>query len=163
MGNRGCIHDGTDIVRRWATKRWIICALDYKGWVAPRWAPGRWTALFFHDEYVALAAGHRPCALCRRADYRAYLAAVGETRADGVDGRLHRERLRLHRSPWNDLPDGTFVDLEGVPARVSADKVVTWDSVKGYGGSSERPRGGDALVITPPTNVTALRNGYAVT
>ena len=47
-------------------------ALEFKGWAAPKWEPGRWTALFFHDEAVALAAGHRPCALCRRAAYQRY-------------------------------------------------------------------------------------------
>src|SRR6202161_4797773 len=77
MGNRGCIHAGREIVRPWNGKRWITCALAFKGWVAPKWAPGRWTALFFHDEAVAFAAGHRPCALCRRPAYHAYLAATG--------------------------------------------------------------------------------------
>src|ERR1700684_1753864 len=66
MGNRGCIHRGRDVVRPWNGRRWIACALSFKGWVAPKWAPGRWTALFFYDEAVAFAAGHRPGAPRRR-------------------------------------------------------------------------------------------------
>ena len=57
--------------------------------------PGRFTELFFLDEATALAAGHRPCALCRRADYE-HLRACGLSRArgaDAIDDRLHAERL----------------------------------------------------------------------
>lgn len=163
MGNRGCIHEGTDIVRRWATRRWITCALEYKGWVAPKWAPGRWTALFFHDESVALAAGHRPCALCRRDDYKRYLASVGETRADDVDRRLHAERLQRHRERWRDVPDGVFVEVDGVPVLVRGDQLRPWDAITGYGTTIERPERGDAVVITPATSVSALRAGYFLT
>jgi len=166
MGNRGCVHEGTEIVRGWATKRWIICALEFRGWKAPKWEPRRWTALYFHDEHVALAAGHRPCALCRRAAYRAYLSAVGQARADDVDARLHGERLdgrrkRLHALPWIDVPVGAFVDLAGRPALVRRDVVVPWDSDAGYRTAIDRPTAGTATVITPPTNLEALRNGYA--
>ena len=38
--------------------------------------PGRWTPLFFLDDAVALAAGHRPCGECRYTAYRAYRDAV---------------------------------------------------------------------------------------
>src|SRR3954470_9296567 len=132
MGNRGCIHEGTTIVRPWNGKRWITCALEYKGWVAPKWEPRRWTPLFFHDEAVAFAAGHRPCALCRRADYRRYCDALGMTGADAIDARLHVDRLdgrrkRLHPLPWRDVPDGAFVLTEGAPARVAADQLLPWD------------------------------------
>ncbi len=166
MGNRGCIHDGTTIVRGWAGRRWIICALEYKGWIAPKWEPGRWTALFFHDERVALAAGHRPCALCRRAAYRAYLEAAGATSADEVDARLHAERLdrrrkRVHELAWGELPDGVFVDLEGTAAVVVGDALVEWSATEGYTARHGRPRTGTARVLTPPTSVRVLRAGYA--
>src|ERR1700757_2940309 len=118
MGNRGSIHRGHEIVRMQATTRWITCALSYKGWVAPQWKPGRWTALFFYDEALALAAGHRPCALCRRVDYNRYLAAVGISRCDPIDAQLNRERLdgkkkRKHVMPWRELPTGTYVEVDG--------------------------------------------------
>ncbi|MBA2281509.1 MAG: hypothetical protein H0W25_09795, partial [Acidimicrobiia bacterium] len=75
LGNRGCLHRDRRIVRPWNGRRWITCVLAFKGWHHEQWAEGRWTALFFDDEAVALAAGHRPCALCRRADYERFRAA----------------------------------------------------------------------------------------
>ncbi len=97
MGNRGSLHRGRTIVRDWQVRRWITCVLEFRGWVAPKWQPGRWTPLFFWDEAVALAAGHRPCALCRRGDFNAWLdawvSAFGERpRVDPMDRRLHAER-----------------------------------------------------------------------
>ncbi len=166
MGNRGCIHRGHDIVRPWNGKRWIICALEFKGWVAPKWAPGRWTALFFHDEAVAFAAGHRPCALCRRADYLRYRAALGASGADAIDARLHAERLdarrkRLHAMPWREVPAGAFVDVGGTAHLVLSDRVQQWTAQSGYGEERTRPARGDARVLTPPATVEVLRAGYA--
>ena len=109
LGNRGSIHRGHEIVRPWQVRRWITCALEFKGWVAPRWEPGRWTPLFFWDEAVALAAGHRPCALCRRADFDRWMdgweQATGERpTVDPVDRQLHAERTegRRHRRHRHD-------------------------------------------------------------
>src|SRR3954462_13176295 len=99
-GNRGCLHDDRGEIRRaYTARRWIACRLEFKGWRrGALLQPGRFTELFFLDEATAFAAGHRPCALCRRADYervRALWSAVhaGERRADAVDLRLHSERL----------------------------------------------------------------------
>ena len=122
MGNRGCLHREHDIVRPWNGKRWIICALEFKGWVAPKWAPGRWTALFFYDEAVAFAAGHRPCALCRRTAYLRYRDALGAPGADAIDARLHDERRdgrgkRVHAIAWRDVPNGAFVEIDERSAR----------------------------------------------
>ena len=167
MGNRGCIHRGLEITRPWNGTRWITCVLEYKGWVAPKWEPGRWTALFFHDEAVAFAAGHRPCALCRRADYERYRDAIGAHGAEEIDRRLHADRLdgrakRMHSRPWQDVPAGAFVDMSGTPALVLDDALVPWSAATGYHGRLARPRRGDALVLTPATSVDAIRNGYAV-
>lgn len=175
MGNRGILHEGTTIKRFHAGQLWIICALEYKGWRAAQWEPGHYTVLFFHDEAVALAAGHRPCALCRREAYNAYRdawasagIATARPAAIDLDRRLHAERLvprthrrRLHDLPWADLPVGAFVSLEGSPALVLDDAVVPW-SVDGYGSRQPRPFGGTASVITPPSSLTALRSGYPV-
>jgi hypothetical protein len=165
MGNRGCIHRGRDIVRPWATKRWITCALQFKGWVAPKWVPGRWTALFFYDEALALAAGHRPCALCRRSDYKRYQAAAGIFSADAIDARLHVERLdgkrkRTHPMSWRDVPAGAFVALDGVPHVVHSDYVRAWSSEFGYAAKRVRPTRADTLLITPPLSVQAIACGY---
>jgi hypothetical protein len=169
MGNRGSLHRGRDVVRPWQVRRWITCVLEFRGWVAPRWEPGRWTPLFFWDEAVALAAGHRPCALCRRGDFNAWLDAWASAfderpRVDAMDRRLHTERLdgkrqRRHTASWPDLPPGAFVALDDVPALVLDDRLVPW-SPAGYGPPTERPVAGNATVLTPPSTVDVLRHGY---
>jgi hypothetical protein len=75
LGNRGILHQGTDVVRFHRSDLWIICRLQFRDWRLPQWQPGHFTVLYFYDEAVALAAGHRPCALCRRADYNAFRSA----------------------------------------------------------------------------------------
>jgi hypothetical protein len=167
MGNRGCIHDGEDIVRPWNGRRWITCVLEFKGWVAPKWEAGRWTALFFHDEAVAFAAGHRACALCRRPDYERYRDAIGASGAEEIDARLHRDRLdgrvkRVHRRPWTGLPSGVFVDLDGVAAVVLEDAIVPWHPASGYLAREPRPTHGIANVLTPATSVAAISAGCTV-
>src|SRR2546430_1936646 len=74
MGNRGSIHrPGRTLgVTRWRSKMWISCVLNLGGRRRDVMPPGRWTALFFLDEATALAAGHRPCGYCRRADHRTF-------------------------------------------------------------------------------------------
>jgi hypothetical protein len=171
-GNRGNLHRGTEIVRFHRSALWITCALEFRGWRLPQWAPGRYTLLFFHDEAVALAAGHRPCALCRRADYQAYRAAWAAglgtevPLATEIDRRLHAERVvrgthrrRLHPTRWPELPAGTFVLLDGSPALVLDRVVVPW-TTEGYAPPRPRPAGGEVPVITPPSTVAALRAGY---
>src|SRR5690348_4015861 len=107
MGNRGCLHrpDRHLAGVRWRSKLWICCTLTWRGVRRDPMPPGRWTALFFLDEATALAAGHRPCAYCRRADYLAYARAWG--RATGMpdrpyaaemDAALHGQRVEpYHR------------------------------------------------------------------
>lgn len=184
LGNRGSIHRAPrELARAWQVRRWITCALAYKGWRAPMWEPRRWTPLFFWDEAVALAAGHRPCALCRHADYVAWQdgwqAATGvRSGADDMDRRLHADRLdgrtqRTHARSWRDLPDGSFVALATdpaapaaaapvpTPALVLADRLVPWLPVAaGYGPPVERPTRGDATVLSPSVTVDVLAAGY---
>jgi hypothetical protein len=62
-GNRGNLHRGTEIVRPWASPHWLTCTLEWKGIRRDQWVPGRLTWLYFHDEAVSFAAGHRPCAV----------------------------------------------------------------------------------------------------
>jgi hypothetical protein len=171
MGNRGCLHRGTEraIARPWQVRRWITCALEFRGWVAPRWARGRWTALFFWDEAVALAAGHRPCAACRHGDYVRWLdgweAAFGHRpRADPMDVVLHADRRdgraqRRHGAAWDDLPTGAFVMATQGPALVLGHRLVPW-SPAGYGTPLARPGRGEATVLTPRATVAVLRHGY---
>src|SRR5919197_6687287 len=122
-GNRGCLHDDTGAIRRrYATRRWIACRLEFKGWHRhPLLQPGKFTELFFLDEATAFAAGHRPCALCRREDYNRFGALwPGETGADAIDARLHAERWhggarRVHDAALDELPDGAFVLEDRAP------------------------------------------------
>jgi len=172
-GNRGILHSGREIVRFHASDLWITCALEFRGWWHEQWRPHHFTWLFFHDEAVSLAAGHRPCALCRRPGYRAYQAAwaqglgVGIPSAKQINRQLHAERIvagthrrRLHPAAWTDLPDGTFVLLDA-PAVVVGPHLTEW-TTEGYGARHRRPRRGTANVITPPSSVAALRAGYPV-
>ncbi|TMC08549.1 MAG: hypothetical protein E6J41_13020 [Chloroflexi bacterium] len=172
MGNRGCIHsDDERVVRRWQVRRWIACALSFRG----RWRyvmpPGRWTALFFLDEATALAAGHRPCAECRWADYRrfqdAFLAAhpghpVG---ADAMDRTLHEARVgegrrkRTYAAPAGSLPEGAFVEVDGRPWLVRGPELLAW-TPSGYAGRRPRPAG-EVTVLTPAPAVAAIRARYA--
>lgn len=171
LGNRGSIHRGREIARPWQVRRWIACALEHKGWVAPKWAPGRWTALFFWDEAVALAAGHRPCSLCRHADFvrwmDAWERATGERpRVDPMDRTLHAERVdgrvqRRHRLPWADLPAGAFAVVDDRAVLVLADRLVPWQAREdGYGPAVDRPATGVAEVLTPPSTIAVLQHGY---
>jgi hypothetical protein len=160
-GNRGCLHDGHgEIVRRFQVKRWIACRLEFNGWHrSPLMQPGRFTELFFLDEATAFAAGHRPCALCRREDYRRFMELVGERRADDIDERLHTERLGPHPRTAAALPDGTFVLHEDKPWLVLGDELRRWTPA-GYTERAAR-KTGRATVITPPSLVEVLRSGWS--
>jgi hypothetical protein len=171
-GNRGCMHDASGRIRsRFGTRRWIACRLAFKGWErGPKLRPGRFTELFFLDEVTALAAGHRPCALCRRADYVRMCEIwrelhPGQTGADAIDLQLHSERVdartrvqRHHRADLGTLPDGAFIVLDGEPWLVHSGQILRWTPA-GYDERRPRPRG-DASVITPPSLVELLRRGW---
>jgi hypothetical protein len=157
-GNRGCLHDARgNITRFTATRRWIACRLEFKGWHrGPLLQPGRFTELFFLDEATAFAAGHRPCALCRREDFNRLGA-----RADPFDARLDAERRdgsrrRLHRAV---APDAGFVIHDDVPHLVLGDTLRRW-SPAGYGPPRSRPRGPERM-ITPPLLADLLRDGWS--
>jgi hypothetical protein len=173
-GNRGILHRGREVVRFHTSDLWITCALEFRGRWREQWLPHRWTALFFHDEAVSFAAGHRPCAECRRESYNAYRRAwsagldVAVPSAKEMNRQLHGERIvrgthrrRSHPTPWSDLPDGAFVSSEGSPAVVVGEDLVEW-TWAGYGPRRRRPTHGDAIVITPPSTLAVLRAGYPV-
>ena len=171
MGNRGCLHDADGRIRRaYDGRRWIICALEFKGRRLPLADRGRNTQLFFLDEATALAAGHRPCGECRRAAFRAFVDAwtaanPGERsssgRIDDLDRVLHRQRLAPRpRAPLDALPDGAFVALEADPRPylVLGGALLAW-TPEGYGARVSRPSA-VVEVLTPGSTVNALRAGY---
>ena len=177
-GNRGCLHDETGrIRRRYSGKRWIACRLEFRGRRRTRLLqPGRYTELFFLDEATAFAAGHRPCAECRREDYDNFVAIWrelhciapdrGHAGADAIDAQLHGERVapgtraqRLHQASLHQLPDGAFVLKDGAPCLVLGPELLRWTPA-GYAQRMPRPAGCEAVLLTPPSLVAVLRAGW---
>jgi hypothetical protein len=172
-GNRGCLHDPSGRVRRrYAVRRWIACRLEFRGWERGKlMQPGLFTELFFLDEVTAMAAGHRACALCRRADYDRLTGLwadlhAGQVGADAIDAQLHAERVdpatrgqRHHEAPLDDLPDGAFILRDGLPWLVLGGQLLAWTPA-GYTNRVPRPARKRAMVITPPSLVAVLRSGW---
>jgi hypothetical protein len=180
MGNRGRLHDERRrLVRRvvGGYRAWVTCVLDFKGRRRTVMRPGRYTELFFLDEATALAAGHRPCGECRRADFQRFKEAwtagnpehglAASTPIARIDLQLHRDRLspdrgaRTYRADVGNLPDGVFVeDAEaGSALLLWAGSLWTW-SFSGYSRAQARPRGGEVTVLTPRSTVNAITAGY---
>jgi hypothetical protein len=178
-GNRGCLVDDNErVVRHHASALWIACVTEFRGWRSPLAARHHWTPIFFLDDAVALAAGHRPCALCRRDAYRSYRDGVtrsaGSPRpllASELNLRLAAERLRrgrgldragdriTWRAPSADLPAGTIVlDPERRPRLLLDDRTLRF-TFDGWTDPRRRPSG-EVEVLTPQTSVRALASGY---
>lgn len=179
-GNRGClVDDEGEVVRHHRGNLWITCVTHYRDWRSPLAAPNHWTPVFFLDDAVALAAGHRPCGLCRRSAYQSYREAVtlgtGSSttlRASELDRLLAAERLRRgrgidhasDRKLWaaeiDELPDGTVVvDATGAPTLLVSDRMMSF-SFDGWTTAQRRQSRGQVLVLTPPTSVIALAHGF---
>ncbi len=173
-GNRGCLHDDNGhIRRRYSGKRWIACRLEFRGWRrAQLLQPGRFTELFFLDEATAFAAGHRPCALCRREDYDRLVGIwrglhPDQIGADAIDAQLHAERVDpgtraqlRHEAPIDDLPDGAFVLNDDVPELVLGGSLLRW-TARGYADRKPRPAAQRVVVITPPSIIAVLQAGWS--
>ncbi len=183
-GNRGClVGDDRQLIRHHAGSLWITCLTEYKDRRHQLDQPRRWTPLFFLDDAVALAAGHRPCGECRPAAYRAYRDGVAAglglparaVTAGHLNRRLAAERLnrgrgleragdrRLWPAPLDGLPGGTVVVD---PAAAGQALLVTVDGVRpftfeGWGRPLPAMAPDDEVVVlTPPTSVLALANGF---
>lgn len=168
MGNRGCLHDANQhIVATSKRDAWVTCLLEFKGRRRKLMQPGLYTELFFLDEATALAAGHRPCAECRRERYKAFLAAwpVSGVKAGDVDAVLKRERVGESRhvvSGLKNLPDGVMVRERhtGLFYLLRDDRAYQW-SFGGYLHTVNTERlSGTFMVLTPASTIEALKNGY---
>lgn len=173
-GNRGIIHDPatkTLLKRRWATRAWIVCVREFRGARRDPMARQSWTELFFLDEATALAAGHRPCFYCRRAEAKAFCAAwctgnaVEDIKASGIDTVLDSERRdgrvkRLHVLPGAiaDLPYGAMIDAGGEAYVIVWGRALRW-TFDGYRDARTPDR--NISLLTPPSTLRALRAGYA--
>jgi hypothetical protein len=182
-GNRGCVVDDHEhVVRHHGSSLWIVCRTSFRGWKFPLARPRRWTPLFFLDDAVALAAGHRPCATCRREDHVAYRDAVklgvgasAPLKATDLNERLQAERLRPGRgldragdrivwtAPVADLPDGTVVLGDDGSTRLVLGPQLWRFTFGGWTEPVARPAHGSVTVLTPPTSVTALAHGFVPT
>ncbi len=170
MGNRGGrIHDERQQLgpKRWASKQWICCRLDFKDRHRAVWGDG-YTELFFLDEVTSLTAGHRPCFECRRKDAErfAFLFSGNPQRAGApaMDKALHAERLngkakRTHPRAIDTLPDGAMIAIDGAAFAVRGDKLLRW-TPSGYSDTRPRPRGTTIAVLTPSSILTVLERGY---
>jgi hypothetical protein len=191
LGNRGGkFHreDKTLGKRRWASTHWIACELHYKNMHHEPMGQG-YTSLFFLDEVTALAAGHRPCFFCRRAEAKRFVELSGMVTKE-LDIVLHAERTRtvlksvtpakagvqlsppepivLKRGPglrrgdglfFDYLPDGTFVQIDSQPFAIRGDHLLRW-SFAGYIDVIPRKASMRANLLTPPTIVGILEKGY---
>ena len=174
LGNRGGrfhTDEKTLTTRRFVSRQWICCVLDFRGRKRDVWG-GYYTELFFLDEPTALAAGHRPCFECRRREaedfaqaWRTAQALSARPRAGEMDAVLHAERLdggtkRLHARRIDALPDGAFIARHGEALAVRGDTLLRWTPA-GYGARAERPRDITVDVLTPPAILSVLAAGYA--
>ncbi len=165
-GNRGIIHDPatkTLLARRWTTKAWLICSCAFKGRRRAVMAGRSWTELFFLDEAVALAAGHRPCFHCRRAAAERFRSCWphGRLPAATIDAVLHSERLEQRPHPLPGpvaaLPDGAMVVASGSAFTLRGGQAHRWTE-DGYAAPTRIERA-DGL-LTPPSTLAALASGY---
>jgi hypothetical protein len=169
FGNRGGkFHTDAQMLtsRRWVSRQWICCVLDFKGRQRDVW--GRYyTELFFLDEVTAFAAGHRPCFECRRKDALAFAERFpgGRVSAPAMDDVLHAERLdgkskRIHRRGIDTLPDGAMIVRDGDAYAVRGNKLLRW-TPRGYRDATRRPKGVTVDVLTPPSILRVLSRGYS--
>jgi hypothetical protein len=182
MGNRGRLHDEFRKLRRQYTRetRWLVCVTEFRGRQRVPMSPNRYTELFFLDEATALAAGHRPCAECRNADYRRFkelwvgvnrpaAKRLSDVSAGEIDHQVQAERMnadgskRSYSSACGKLPDGVIVTLKNEPeACLLYEKSVRQWTPGGYA----MPRGIEPKtivnVLTPPSIVRTIAAGYAL-
>jgi hypothetical protein len=171
LGNRGGrLHDDKKKLgkRRWTSKQWICCKLEFNNRHRTVWGDG-YTELFFLDEVTAFAAGHRPCFECRRKDAERFATLFsGKTKrasAPAMDAVLHAERLvgvakRAHVRKLDTLLDGAMIALADQAYAVRGRRLLLWTPA-GYRGSIPRRRGVEADVLTPPSILAVLTRGYA--
>lgn len=176
MGNRGNLRrpDGTQ--KPWHARGWVCCVTAFRGRRLDLDATDRYTPLFFMDEAVALAAGHRPCGECRHARYMEFKAAWRRAFAlpedaplpvAEIDRALHAARIArgrqiTFRAPARDLPTGTFVTRDDAPDRpllVRDGQLVAW-SHDGYGAAEPLAAATELVILTPRPTVEVLRAGY---
>lgn len=181
-GNRGVIHNAKkEIVRQYALKAWITCRLEYKNAHREVMTPNRWTELFFWDEATAFAAGHRPCAYCRNADFKKFkslwleanknIFKVEDESMKFIDTLLHTERLTIQRdkifqtAALHTLPNGVFIKHDATENAAYLwwqNQLFLWTE-KGYDHIENFSETENVFVITPPSIVNIFKQKYVPT
>ena len=177
MGNRGVlVNEARQLAGQWRLKRWITCVLSFKNRWRPVFTPRRYTELFFLDEATSFAAGHRPCAECRRERYNEFRLAWSKSnrplsngkllKADEMDEYLHVQRVSLdgtkvsYESQLGELPAGTFVNRGGLAHLVWNNQLLPW-SFAGYKAPvSNVPLSEMMQVLTPVSIVNMFGSGF---
>jgi hypothetical protein len=175
MSNRGgALHnEQREILCPFKNRRWITCLLAFKGRKRSVMSPRRYTELFFLDEAVALAAGHRPCAECRWERFHAFkdswmrreeVDLSVPLRAADIDAELHnargdRGRKVTYEAILKELPNGSFIELDGSAYLVWNDALLLWTPER-YSRKEPRPNDLTVTVLTPQPTVQCLRQGY---
>jgi len=173
MGNRGILHnDAREIARSWVGKSWVACDprfdnIDRR----PLFQPNRYSELFFLDEATAYSAGHRPCWYCQRQRFQDFkrrweecFSADQPLLIKKIDAQLHLERVGTARSKQtyeaklHELPNGTFVEIDGVAYLLQEDRLLQW-SLDGYVGVVSREAEKTVKVLTPKSIVELFRRG----
>lgn len=177
LGNRGVLHNSNkEIISTHKIKGWVTCLLEFKGRKREIMAPKRYTELFFLDEATAFAAGHRPCAECRRERYNEFkekwlkvnerLLKGKKPNAPNIDSVIHQERIdKKHKitfmAKFGSLPDGTMVAFESNAFLVWKNKLFLW-SFNGYSLADIIIRKGDNVkVLTPRSYVKMFSKNFA--
>jgi hypothetical protein len=175
-GNRGALHkDGQEILKAFKLEQWITCTLDYKGIRRQIMAPNHLTELFFLDEATSFAAGHRPCALCRRSAFDAFKASWlkgnpsfgfdAKTSIKDIDHVIHNERINesgekiTYEERTEKIPDGVMIVYQGNPFLIRQEMLHLWTAF-GYEKPIAVPHIDKLIVLTPKSVVNAFRAGY---
>ena len=173
-GNRGIIHRPDRVLgkSRWSHHAWICCTLDWQGRKRAPLTGRKWTELFFLDEAVAFAAGHRPCGYCRRDAYTAFKTAWSaawgiKASAKDMDKALHQARIiprqkrqQTYQAEISDLPHGTMIRHGDQTYLLTSDQMHLY-APTGYLRAVARPKGGQTTVLTPCPTVAVLAAGYS--
>jgi len=174
MGNRGILHDDQKhVICTHAHQNWVACTLSFKGRRREIMSEGRYTELFFFDEATAFAAGHRPCAECRRARYNEFTSAwkslhgepeAGRSLPHTIDRHLHAHRIArggkkvTFEADAGELPDGTIFAFEGAPVLAWRGTQYDW-SFAGYRERADLVVG-QVIVLTPRPIVELFSAGF---
>lgn len=174
MGNRGILHNGSqEVVHTHRHPNWVACALTYKDRHREIMQPGKYTELFFLDEATAFAAGHRPCATCRRSSYTEFCklwkqvhgdAQSGSSLPQTIDKTLHKARITRRRekvtydAQISELTDGVFFTQSEAAFLIWQGRIWRW-SFDGYAPYTF-PNSEIVRVLTPQPIVDVFRAGY---